>query len=69
MGFELNGKCIQQIGTPGSKEGQFNHTCGTAIHNTDEDIYVSIKQQITNILKYLHIAFEVVQTLRYALKG
>ena len=52
MGFELNGKCTQQIGTPGSKEGQFNHACGTAIHNTDEDVYVTI---LTTDHKYSQI--------------
>ena len=38
--YNLNGKFIQQVGTPGSAEGQFNHPRGIAIHDTNEDIYI-----------------------------
>ena len=38
--YDLNGKFIQQVGTPGSAEGQFNHPRGIAILNTNEDIYI-----------------------------
>ena len=38
--YDLDGKFIQQVGTPGSAEGQFNHPCGIAIHNTNGDIYI-----------------------------
>ena len=38
--YELNGKFIQQLGTPGSAEGQFNQPRGIAIHNTNGDIYI-----------------------------
>ena len=38
--YELNGKFIQQVGTPGSAEGQFNNPRGIAIHNTNGDIYI-----------------------------
>ena len=38
--YGLNGKFIQQVGTPGSAEGQFNHPRGIAIHNTNGDIYI-----------------------------
>ena len=38
--YDLNGKFIQQVGTPGSAEGQFNLPYGITIHNTNGDIYV-----------------------------
>ena len=38
--YDLDGKFIQQVGTPGSAEGQFNHPRGIAIHNTNGDIYI-----------------------------
>ena len=38
--YEFNGKFIQQVGTPGSAEGQFNQLYGIAIHNTNGDIYI-----------------------------
>ena len=38
--YDLNGKFIQQVGTPGSAEGQFNQPYGITIHNTNGDIYV-----------------------------
>ena len=38
--YDLNGKFIQQVGTPGSAEGQFNQPRGITIHNTNGDIYV-----------------------------
>ena len=38
--YNLNGKFIQQVGTPGSAEGQFNNPYGIAIHNTNGDIYI-----------------------------
>ena len=38
--YDLNGKFIQQVGTPGSSEGQFNQPRGITIHNTNGDIYV-----------------------------
>ena len=38
--YDLDGKFIQQVGTPGSAEGQFNHPYGIAIHNTNGDIYI-----------------------------
>ena len=41
--YDLNGKFIQQVGTPGSAEGQFNQPRGITIHNTNGDIYVIIK--------------------------
>ena len=40
--YDLNGKFIQQVGTPGSAEGQFNDPRGIAIHNTNGDIYIYI---------------------------
>ena len=36
--YDLNGKFIQQVGTPGSKEGQFNHPYGIAICPTNGDV-------------------------------
>ena len=38
--YDLNGEFIQQVGTPGSAEGQFNQPYGIAIHNTNGDIYI-----------------------------
>ena len=38
--YGLNGKFIQQVGTTGSAEGQFNNPYGIAIHNTNGDIYI-----------------------------
>ena len=38
--YDLNGKFIQQVGTPGSAEGQLKHPRGIAIHNTNGDIYI-----------------------------
>ena len=38
--YDLNGEFIQQVGTPGSAEGQFNNPRGIAIHNTNGDIYI-----------------------------
>ena len=38
--YNLNGEFIQQVGTPGSAEGQFNNPRGIAIHNTNGDIYI-----------------------------
>ena len=38
--YGLNGEFIQQVGTPGSAEGQFNQPRGIAIHNTNGDIYI-----------------------------
>ena len=38
--YELSGEFIQQVGTPGSAEGQFNNPYGIAIHNTNGDIYI-----------------------------
>ena len=38
--YDLNGKFIKQVGTPGSAEGQFNHPRGIAIHTTNGDIYI-----------------------------
>ena len=38
--YDLNGQFIKQVGTPGSKEGQFANPYGIAISNTNGDIYV-----------------------------
>ena len=38
--YDLNGQFIKQVGTPGSKEGQFTNPRGIAINNTNGDIYV-----------------------------
>ena len=38
--YDFNGKFIQQVGTPGSAEGQFNNPYGITIHNTNGDIYI-----------------------------
>ena len=38
--YDLSGKFIQQVGTPGSGEGQFKNPRGIAIHNTNGDIYI-----------------------------
>ena len=38
--YDLNGQFIKQVGTPGSKEGQFTNPYGIAINNTNGDIYV-----------------------------
>ena len=38
--YDLNGRFIQQVGTPGSAEGQFNQPYGIAIQNTNGDIYI-----------------------------
>ena len=38
--YDLNGEFIQQMGTAGSAEGQFNNPRDIAIHKTDGDIYI-----------------------------
>ena len=38
--YDLDGRFIQQIGSTGSKEGQFKQPWGIAIYNTNGDIYV-----------------------------
>ena len=38
--YDLDGKFIQQVGTPGSAEGQLSNPRGIAIHNTNGDIYI-----------------------------
>ena len=44
--YGFNGEFIQQVGTPGNAEGQFNQPRGIAIHNTNGDIYICDNNRI-----------------------
>ena len=38
--YDLNGTFLQQIGTPGNGEGQFNNPCGITINQSNGEIFV-----------------------------